>query len=278
MTRRIDFHMHSLYSDGELSPAELILECWKQRINCAALTDHDTVEGVEEFMIAAKEFSIQSFSGVELSCIHNGRGFHILGFGIDHQNNILLDELDYFRKLRRERATEIVKKLKACNWEVDDSILNKASGAITRIEIAKAVENRTIPANEFFNKWLGKNCPCFVKIERMAVEKAIELIHEAGGKAIWAHPAKTLEKDLGLLPRIAIEFKALGLDGLEVFYSEYNEAQTKIVHEVALRYDYIMTAGSDFHWVKGLCKLGGYNLYGLKFDPEEIVNSLQDRG
>ena len=277
MTRRIDFHMHSLYSDGELSPAELILECWKQRINCAALTDHDTVEGVEEFMIAAKEFSIQSFSGVELSCIHNGRGFHILGFGIDHQNNILLDELDYFRKLRRERATEIVKKLKACNWEVDDSILNKAIGAITRIEIVKAVRNKTIPADEFFDKWLGKNRPCFVKMERMAIKDAIKLIHQAGGISVWAHSAKTLKKDLELLPQIVEEFKSFGLDGLEVFYSEYDEEQTRIVYELALKYKLFMSAGSDFHWPSGLRKLGGYNLYGLKFNPEEIIN-ISDRG
>ncbi|MCK4524826.1 MAG: PHP domain-containing protein [Candidatus Andersenbacteria bacterium] len=278
MTKKIDLHIHSPYSDGELFPAEIMRVCCKQGLNCVALTDHDTVAGSEEAMIAAGEFGIQFFPGVELSCMYNRRGFHILGLGIDHRNKILLDELDYFKKLRVERAVEIVEKLEEHGWKVDRSILNKAIGVTTRIEIAKAVKDRTIPANEFFNEWLGKNCPCFVKIERMAVEKAIELIHEAGGKAIWAHPAKTLEKDLGLLPRIAIEFKALGLDGLEVFYSEYNEAQTKIVHEVALRYDYIMTAGSDFHWVKGLRKLGGYNLYGLKFDPEEIVNSLQDRG
>ena len=270
--------MHSYYSDGELSPAELIQKYWKLKINHASLTDHDTVAGIEEAMVVAGEFGIQFFPGVELSCMHNGRGFHILGLGIDHQNKILLDELDYFRKLRIERAAKIVKKLEEYDWEVDNSILSKTNGIITRIETAKAVRNRTMPANEFFSKWLGKNCPCFVKMERMTVEKAIELVHMAGGKAIWAHPAKTLEKDLWFLPQIAKEFKALGLDGLEVFYSEHNKTQTKIAYEAALKYVYIMTAGSDFHWLKGLRKLGGYNLYGLKFNPEEIINSLSDRG
>ena len=273
-----DFHMHSCYSDGELSPTELMQECWKRKIDCVALTDHDTVEGIKEAIAAAGEFDIQFFPGVEISCIYNGRGFHILGSGIDHQNRILLDELEYFKKLRAERAVIIVEKLEEHNWKVDRSILNKAIGAITRIEIAKAVRNRTIPPGEFFDEWLGKNCPCFVKMERMAVEKAIRLIHIAGGKAILAHPAKTLEKDLGLLPRIVKEFKALGLDGLEVFYSEYSETQTKIVHGLALEHGLLMSAGSDFHRVNSLRELGGYDLYGLKFNPEEIINSLSDRG
>lgn len=278
MTKKIDFHMHSLFSDGELYPAELIRECCKLKIDRAALTDHDTVEGVEEFIVAAGKFGIQSLSGVEISCIYKGRGFHILGLGIDHQNKILLDELDYFRNLRIERAAKIVEKLEEHGCKVDKSILSKAIGAITRIEIAKAVRNRTIPPDEFFDNWLGKDRPCFVRMERMAVEKAIKLIHKTGGKAILAHPAKTLEKDLGLLPRIVKEFKALGLDGLEVFYSEYNETQTKMVYKEALECGLLMSAGSDFHWPNGLRKLGEYNLYGLKFNPEEIINSLSDRG
>ncbi|MCK4592283.1 PHP domain-containing protein [Candidatus Parcubacteria bacterium] len=273
-----DFHMHSCYSDGELSPAELMRECCKRKINYAALTDHDTVDGVGEAIAAAGEFDIQFFPGVELSCIYNGRGFHILGLGIDHRDPVLLDKLDYFKGVRAERAVKIIKKLEEYGWNVDNSVLGKKDGIITRMEIAEAVKDKAISADIFFDKWLGKNRPCFVKRERMTVKEAIRLIHIAGGKAIWAHSAKTLEKDLGLLPRIVKEFKALGLDGLEVFYSEYSETQTKIVHGLALEHGLLMSAGSDFHWVNGLRELGGYDLYGLKFNPEEIINSLSDRG
>lgn len=277
LIRKIDCHMHSCRSDGELSPAELMQKCLEQGIDHAFLTDHDTVDGVEEAMIACQKLNIGFSAGIELSSVHR-RGFHILGLGVDHQNEILLDELDRSRDFRLERARKIILKLEKYGWKVDNSILSKTNGIVTRGEVAEAVKDKAMSANEFFYKWLCKDCPCFVGLERITVKKAIELIHEAGGIAILAHPAKTLEKDLDSLPQIVREFKALGLDGLEVFYSEYNEMQTKMMYALALKYKYLMTHGSDFHRDNSLRELGKCNLYGLKFYPEKVINSLPDRG
>ena len=278
MTMRIDLHMHSLYSDGELSPDMLVSELKKWGIDYGALTDHDSVEGTEKAVLAAdKVGGIHLFPGTELSCVHKGRGFHILGLGIDHRNPTLLNELNYFKEVREERAVKIIEKLREYNWDVDNSVLDKKDGIITRMEIAKAVRNRTISADKFFDKWLGKNCPCFVERERMTVKEAVELIHKTGGKAIWAHPADTLKKDLESLPRIAKEFRSFGLDGVEVFYSKYSEGQTRIVYQVASELGLLMSAGSDFHRPSGSRRVGGYKTYGLEFNPNEIVNSLLNR-
>lgn len=278
MVRKIDCHIHSNRSDGDLSPAKLMQECLEQEIDHVFLTDHDTVSGTEEAIIACQKLNIGSSAGIELSSVHNERGFHILGLGIDHQNKILLDELDRFRNFRLERAEKIILELEKYGWKVDNSVLNKIDGIVTRGEVAEAVKDKAMPADEFFYKWLCKDCPCFVGLERITVKKAIELIHEAGGIAVLAHSAKTLEKDLNLLPQIVKEFKILGLDGLEVFYSEYNEMQTKMMYALALEYKYLMTYGSDFHRHNSLRELGKCDLYGLKFDPEKVMNSLSNRG
>ena len=113
----------------------------------------------------------------------------------------------------------------------------------------------------------------------MTVEEAIELIHKTGEKALWAHPADTLKKDLKSLPRIAEEFESFGLDGIEVFYSKYSEEQTRIVHQAASELKLFMSAGSDFHRFNSPhgIRVGGYETYGLEFNPEKIVNSLLNR-
>ena len=270
--------MHSCRSDGELSPAELMQMCFEQRIDYAFLTDHDTIAGTEEAMIACQKLNIGFSAGIELSSVHNEQGFHMLGLGINHQNEILLSGLDRSRNFRLERAERTILKLEEYGWKIDNSILNKADGVVTRGEIAEAVKNSVMPADEFFYKWLCKGCPCFVGMERVTAKKAIELIHEAGGTAILAHPAKTLEKNLEFLPQIVKEFKTFGLDGLETFYSEYNEMQTKMVYDLTVEHKLIRTAGSDFHRRNSLRKLGNHNFYGLKFDPERVVNSLSNRG
>ena len=278
MVKKIDWHMHSNRSDGDLSPTELMRKCREQGVDYPILTDHDTVAGTEEAIITAERLNIRSSAGIELSSVHKGRGFHILGLGINYQNKILLDELDRSRGFRLKRAEKIILELEKYGWKVDNSILNKANGIVTRGEVAEAVKDKAMSANEFFYKWLCKDCPCFVGLERIDAKKAIELIHETGGIAILAHPAKTMEKDLKLLPQIVREFKALGLDGLEVFYSEYNEMQTKIMYALALKYKYLMTHGSDFHRDNSLRELGKCNLYGLKFYPEKVIDSLPSRG
>ena len=278
LIRKIDCHMHSYCSDGELSPAELMQMCSEQGIDYAFLTDHDTVDGAKEAMIACQKLNIGFSVGVELSSVYNGQGFHILGLGIDYQNEILLDGLDRSRNFRLERAEKTILKLEEYGWKIDNSILNKADGVVTRGEIAEAVKDKAMSANEFFYKWLCKGCPCFVGMERVTVKKAIELIHEAEGITVLAHSAKTLKKNLELLPQIVKEFKSFGLDGLETFYSEYNETQTKMVYDLTIEHKLLPTAGSDFHRHNSLRKLGGYNFYGLEFDPERVINSLPDRG
>ncbi|MEA2098417.1 MAG: PHP domain-containing protein [Patescibacteria group bacterium] len=278
MIKKIDCHMHSNCSDGELSPAKLMQKCSEQEIDCVVLTDHDTVDGVKEAMIVCQKLNIGFFVGVELSSVYNGRGFHILGLGVDYQNEVLLDSLNHSRNLRLERAEKIISELERYGWKVNSSIFNKADGVATRMEIVEAVKNKEMSADEFFDKWLGKNCLCFVEMERITVKKAIEIIHEAGGIAVLAHPVKTMEKDLKFLPQIVKEFKVLGLDGLETFYPEYNGIQTKIVYDLTIEYELIPTAGSDFHRLNSLRELGKHNFYGLKFDPEKIIDSLSNRG
>lgn len=254
---KIDLQMHSNYSDGALSPKELMQESKKAGLDVVSLTDHDTVAGLKQAQAQAQDLGIKFIPGVEISAERQAESIHILGHNIDPANKELVKKLAYYQQQRKLRAIRIIQKLRALGFEVDSKILEKREELIGRPHIAQAVRNRDISADEFLQKWLLPGKPAYVSREKLSVKQAIELIHQANGKAIWAHPAYTLD-DFSKIKNLAKEFKSDGLDGIETRYFSYSKAQTKFLEKLADKLSLEKTAGSDFHGGDHPAKLGEF--------------------
>ncbi len=252
-----DLQMHSTASDGVLAPRELVRKARKFGIAVMALTDHDTVVGVKEAEAAGREFGVEVIPGIELSCGHGDLGLHILGYGVDIDNPNLLAASKKIKQLRIERAKEMVRRLKEEGFQIDyQSVERRASGGmVMRPHIAfEILEN---PVNhellggiktkgEFIRNFLVSGKPAYVELEDLDSKASIELIHSAGGVAVWSHPAVHFSESFEGLEATLTELVTLGLDGVEVFNSSHTEAATRLLARLASSKKLLSTAGSDF--------------------------------
>ncbi len=211
----VNFHCHSNFSDGEQTPEVVAVNLAAARVRFAALTDHDTIEGLPRFQDAAKKRGLACLPGVELTTWFNGRESHLLGYGFDPQH---LDLQATLLSVRQARGVEV--------HSIADS-LRKMSANLpngdTDISAASAAPDG-----------------------RLEIGAAIDLLHRAGGKAFWAHPL-TYETDPERLDASVSELKAKGLDGLEAIYSPFSEPQCARLRELAEQYGLLVCAGTDFH-------------------------------
>lgn len=230
-------------------------------------------------MEIANALGMRLIPNIEFDCGFEKKEFHMLGINMDHENNRLLNELRAIEKIRYMRAIAIVEKIEGKNFKVNRDVLKKDQGSITRLDIATAVINSRMSPVEFFARHLAKGKDCYVERVKTPVEKAIRIIHLAGGKAVWAHPAFTLlesNDEKSLLP-LAKKFSSLSLDGLEVFYGKNSENETRRTFEAAEQLGLLMSPGSDFHRLKDKCCFpGSQKTYGLKFDPKKIVKDFTE--
>ena len=271
---KIDLQLHSTASDGELCPKEVMRECKKAGLKVVALTDHDTIAGVKEALSEAQDLGIKFIPGIEFNSDHLGLGVHILGLGIDPDNRVLSKAISRIKLERVKRAEKIIKLLEARGFKVDRSVL-KNTGSITRPGIAGAVANRGMSVSEFVSRWIDEARPCFVERRRLTSQEAIKIIHSAGGKAIWAHPGYTMRNYPLDLMEIARQLVDLGLDGLEVFYSQHTKKQTREAFASARILGLLISAGSDFHGFNHFChEVGNFSTHGLKFETEKIIRVL----
>jgi predicted metal-dependent phosphoesterase TrpH len=249
-----DLQSHSTCSDGSLPPAEVVQRAAQAGVTLFALTDHDTVDGVSAALDAARQHGIVLTPAVELSSVGAGReDLHILGYGIDHADPELLATLEDFRADRGRRILAMAGRLRELGFELDDAhyVHRDAPG---RPHLAEAVLQH--PANAarlqregidgrdaLFPAYLVPGAPAYVGRSRPTVEQAIDVIHRAGGVAVWAHPVWDLDDFEAPLE----EFSAYGLDGVEAFYITYTEEQTRALYAAATRRGLLTTGSSDFH-------------------------------
>ena len=259
---RIDLHVHSTRSDGTFSPAELVDYAMEKGLTAFALTDHDTVDGLDEAMERVLELRRKLSSnsktplvpevipGVELSTEYQGRDIHILGLFIDYHNQEFQDYLRRFvdsRDLRNEKMCALLRehgidvsygKLQA---EFPDSV-------ITRAHYAKYLLNHGYikSMKEAFERYIGDRCPCYVPREKVTPAQAVELILKADGVPILAHP---ILYGMGndRLDTLVAELKAAGLMGIEALYSTYDAADERQIRRLAQKYNLLLSGGSDFH-------------------------------
>ena len=272
-----DLQAHSTHSDGELPAAEVVRRAAEAGVELFSLTDHDTVDGVAEALAAAREHgAIRVVPGAELSAVHDAHeDLHVLGYLLDHTDPELLETLADYRSDRARRIDAMADRLRALGFAVADDELapRRAAGKpIGRPHLADAVlahpdnaerlarEGISGP-DELFPAYLVPGAPAYVPRSRPTVPEAIDLIHRAGGVAVWAHPYWDLATDAEVLDTID-RFRAAGLDGVEAFYLTHTRAQTELLADRCAQLGLLSTGSSDFHG-PGHGRFGGFRNFEL---------------
>jgi predicted metal-dependent phosphoesterase TrpH len=255
-----DLQSHSLHSDGALAPREVVAGAAAAGVELLALTDHDTVDGVEEALVAAREHRLTLVTGVELSAIDiGGRDLHVLGYGLDHRDPVLAESLRGYRADRERRVWAMADGLRELGFELDETGLREREShgkSIGRPHLAAAVVRH--PGNAarleaegcrepsaFLEAYLIGG-PAFRSRTSPSIEESIQAIHAAGGVAVWAHPFWDVEQPAEVLETID-RFRALGLDGVECFYATHSRDQAELLADRCAAIGLLSTGSSDFH-------------------------------
>lgn len=240
----VDLHMHSTASDGAISPTAVVEAAAAAGLSAIALTDHDTLAGLDEAARAADPLGIRIVSGVELSAHDGEREIHILALHVSRPS-LLESRLSAFRDARAARAREIVDKLRrlGVNVEFDTVMTEAAGGAVGRPHVARTLikGGHVRDSREAFDRYLAAGRPGFVPKARLEIADAIALVHSAGALAIWAHPGND-----GFRERLE-PLAGLGLDGLEVRHPSHNQEDVKRLGALCDFFGLVPSGGSDWH-------------------------------
>ena len=246
----IDLHTHSSFSDGSLTPEGLVAEGVRLGLTALALTDHDSVGGVDRFLAAAKKTSLRGIPGVEISADVMTGSVHILGYFVEHHNPALAVHLASLCKGRKERNDRIVKNLNALGVAItlQEAAAYAGENNVGRLHFAQALVARGYVANrdEAFKKYLAKGKPGYADRLRFTPAQGIALIRQARGVAVLAHPFAT-ELDKASLANAVRDLVAAGLQGIEVHYPQHTPRQVKQYLALVKQYDLVATGGTDFH-------------------------------
>jgi len=269
--RSADLHIHTHYSDSTFTPEDVVQRTCESQVHCIAVTDHDTVEGIQPIENLALKYGIEVVPGVELSCEEQNRDIHILGYFIDKNNQALLSALQGFQSTRVKRIHLMIEKLAdlgITNIRYEEVAEQTQANVVGRLHLALLLIRKGWVADlrEAFGKYLGDGAPAYVKKSRLSGREAIELIHQAGGVAVLAHPMVTNVDHL--IPRFVKE----GLDGLEVYYPHTHKTIRQYYEKKADKYNLLKTGGSDAH---GDHKWHTY--IGKVTIPYELVEQMKDR-
>jgi len=278
---RIDLHAHTTASDGTLSPSDLVAEAVRAGLSAVAITDHDTLDAIAPASAAARraEPPLRVIPGVELSAEHDDLEFHLLGLLIDPIAPELRRRLVAMRAEREDRAERIVERLRDLGHVLDlSTVRNQAAhgASLGRPHVARALMTIGLVSsvNEAFDKWLGEGCPAYIPKPRLAAPDAIELIHEAGGVAIMAHPFTVPEAAREAMVR---DLARLGLDGLEVEYPRHSTADRARYQAWADELGLVATGGSDFHGANKPDIALGHGVDGNVHVQPSVLEALEAR-
>lgn len=275
----VDLHTHTTASDGTYTPTELVDYAIEKGLTAIAITDHDTVSGLEEAIDYAKDKPIQVIPGIEFSTEYNGKDVHIVGLNIDYRNPFFLEKLERFIDSRDTRNEKMCKLLTEAGFPMTLKDLEEAypDSVITRAHMARFMYEKGYISNreKAFEKYIGDNCPCYVPREKVNPAQAIRLIKEAGGVPVLAHPI-LYKLSLPKLEELIGDLSAHGLVGIEAIYSTYNRADEALIRKLAKQYGLKLSGGSDFHGKnKPYIDLGVGR--GNLNVPDEIWKNLQEK-
>lgn len=258
---RFDLQSHSRYSDGSLTPAQVVSTAAAAGVRLLALTDHDTVSGVAEAIVAGAEHGVTVVGAVELSAVDREReDLHVLGYGCDHRDPDLLASLEHFRGDRARRGMAMADALRELGFALTEPILAaqlRAGASIGRPHLARAVtehpDNRERLAREqladptrLLQSYLLPGQPAYRARTTPTVAEAIAAVHAAGGVAVWAHPFWDIAEPDEVHATVE-RFAALGMDGVEAFYVTHDADQTRLLSALCDELELLSTGSSDFH-------------------------------
>jgi 3',5'-nucleoside bisphosphate phosphatase len=275
-----DLQSHSTRSDGGLEPAEVVRLAAEAGVQTLALSDHDTIDGVAEALEAGNANAIRVVPATELSSIDGEReDMHILGYLVDHTDATLLRELERFRADREARAVRMMDALRELGFELDTAAIDarRAAGApVGRPHIARAAFEHPANAQRIADEgledfsallvaYLIEGAPAFRRRTTPTIGEAIEVIHAAGGVAVWAHPYWDLDTDEDVFDAIE-RYAAMGIDGVEAFYVTHTERQTRFAYDECVRRGLLTTGSADFHAPdhRLFSRFRAFELYGLE--------------
>jgi len=279
----IDLHTHTTHSDGTFTPEQLVRLALDGGFKALAITDHDTVDGVQGAIDAVGNQKLKIVAGVELSISADlpGNGhLHLLGLFVDPENKLLLDKLDYLRSKRIDRIYAILEKLNDLDLELstDDLNLEGAQISIGRPHIARIMVNHGYVKSiyEAFNLYLNKGQPAYVAKEIFDLEGVIEIIHNAGGLAIMAHPVSLGFEDYSQFTEYISDLLSRGMDGIEAYSSFHSPEFTEFLLHFARKKNICISGGSDFHGANKPEIALGRGLGKLNI-PENIYKNLLNK-
>ena len=268
----VDLHLHTLASDGRLTPTELVNLIASKGVTVAAISDHDTTDGIAEAVQAASAHqNLEIIPAIELSTDIPGDEIHMLGYFLEYEDEEFQGILGRFREGRVERGRMMVEKLaalgKPVDWERVKAFAGDGSVGRPHIALAMVEAGYFKEPKEAFYEYLGRNGLAYAEREKMTPEEGVEMLARVGGSAVLAHPAGLEDLDT----KVA-QLKEAGLVGMEVHYAMYSEETIQRLLEVANRHGLIPCGGSDYH---GLGNTGEQEP-GLLGPPMDSVEKLME--
>lgn len=262
---KIDFHLHTFYSDGILSPQSLVELAFQKGVRLFAITDHDCLDALPLAEESAKPLGMFLVSGVELNTEWDGQEVHILGYDFNRTDKVLEQKLSEQREYRKLRLKEMFLKLKDLGFKLDENRIYELAGkgAVGRPHLALALLEKKYVATvgEAFQKYLGYGKAAWVPRTHFTPQQAITAIRDAGGITALAHPGRGGKS---VLPKL-VEF---GLQGLEVYYPSHSPTLTQELIALTKKFNLLATIGSDYHGINA-----GEKGPGCVDAPREVIDS-----
>lgn len=282
--KSIDLHVHSNKSDGSHTPSELVRMAIAKGLSSFALTDHDSVDGIDEAISYAESLRASGAAnvpevipGIELSTEYAGRDIHLVGLYIDHHSASFQNALKHFTDSRVERNRKMCARLAEAGINISyeklveafpDSVLTRAHYAVYLVK-----HGYSLSKEDAFSQYLGDHTKYFVPREKITPEMGISLILQAGGTPILAHPVLYHLSD-ARLDELVARLKSAGLVGIEAIYATYTLAEERQIRKLAAKYDLCISGGSDYHGeAKPGLEMG--TGYGRLFVPEDLLYKLK---
>lgn len=256
----VDLHVHSTASDGRLSPADVVCKSAELGVTIIALADHDSVDGIAPALAAAEAFpQMKVIPAVEIGTDVAQGEVHVLGYFIDYTDHELRAKLEIFRNSREERAKGMIDKLRNLGVNIDWQRVQEiaGSGSIGRPHIAQAMLEKGYIGSfkEAFTRYISRNGPAYVEREKMTPSEAVELILQAKGLPVLAHPFTVDAPET-----MVVELVTAGLVGIETYYAGHTDSEINKLLALAAKHNLIATGGTDFH--------------GLDIDTETMIGGV----
>ncbi|MBI2792572.1 MAG: PHP domain-containing protein [Gammaproteobacteria bacterium] len=268
--KRADCHCHTTFSDGSFDVVALLDLAKEKQLSGLSITDHDTIDSYPIAIPYARTLDIELISGIEISTELKSTSIHVLGYAFDLQNNELISFCQRLQQEREQRNQKILEKLTKCKMPITMEELRERFGnvSIGRPHIAKLMVTKGYAKSmkQAFSRYLGDKCRCYVSGYQVEVEAAIELIHRASGYAVLAHP-NTIRPT-----RLIDDLMNMPFDGIEVYYGHLSLKQEQPWIDIAMKKDWMMTGGSDFHGEKK-----SFHPLGCSWTPEDTFSIFSKR-